>query len=229
MDNKDLGKAFEQSVIGTEIENISEESLDSVVDVLTDNDFIKEIPIVKYIFSGYKIYTGIREKAEIKKILIFLFQLKSITDHERKTLIEKIDDNPDFKKKTFERVVLIIERLDEVEKAKITGKLFLNYILKQMDQDTFFRLCFAVEKTFLTSLKALHELYQVNFEQRQPALTWASKIRDPLMNKELSYVGLMKETIESSQRGDTGFQTRTNFNYRYEISELGKTLAKYGF
>jgi hypothetical protein len=229
MDSKDLGKAFEDSIVGNEIEGITEESLDSVVDILTNNELLEEIPIVKYIFSGYKIYNGIREKAEIKKLLIFLYQLTSLKDKDRKSLIDKIEENPKFKKKTFERVVLIVERLDEVEKAKITGKLFLNYILKNIDQDTFFRLCFAVERTFLTSLKALEESYRANYKERPQGVTFAAVIRDPLMNKELSYVGLMKETLESTNRGDRGVQTKTTYNYRYDISELGMTLAKYGF
>ncbi len=240
MENEnELGKALEESLISFDLGRIANESISSVFDFLTENEIVKTIPLIKHIYSGYTAYSKLREKAEIKKLLIFFSEVNKVSDQQRKELIEEMEGSEKHKRQTFERVVLIIQRLDETEKAQILGKLFTNYLLKNISQDIFFRLSFAVDKTFLSSLIALKKLEDSNKIPPGNNAVWVShEFRDELLNKELTYVGLMTETIKSDWQKEQARRANMspptgayvpNYEFHYKISDLGKQFVKFGF
>ena len=238
MENEnEIGKALEESLTVFDLGSIAKESLSSVFDFLTDNEIVKTIPLVKHIYSGYTAFSKLMEKAEIKKLLIFFSEVNKISDQQRKELIEKMEGSKKHKRQTFERVVLIVQRLDETEKAQILGKLFTNYLLRNISQVIFFRLSFAVDKTFLSSLIALKKLEDSNkIPSGYNAVFVSNEFRDELLNKELTYVGLMTETIKAN---DHNVRIRSasmgsgsvspNYEFHYRISELGKQFIQFGF
>lgn len=237
MENEDLlGKALEESLTNFDLSKIAVETVDSAVEFLTDVDIVEMIPIVKHLYSGYKTFTKFQERAEIKKLLIFFSELNKIPKEKRIGLVNKIDGDEKYKKQTFERVALILGRLDEAEKAQIIGKLFRNKLLGNLNQETFFRLSFAVEKTFLNSLKSLRVLVdQYKVPTGANAVWISNQFKDPLVNKELAYVGLMIETIKTDSR-KAQIRARSmgpsnappDYEFDYKISALGEKLVKFG-
>lgn len=80
-------------------------------------------------------------------------KLKNTDANSRKKQIDKIDTDPKYKTKVGEKLLYIIEKCEDAEKATYVGKLFQCYIDEKMDYEDFLRASKCIELTFLHDLK----------------------------------------------------------------------------
>lgn len=117
------------------IVDISETTLDSFF----EDDIIKDIPIFGLLFKGKNFISTIQDKLFLKKLLKFLKQLEDTTPEERREQINEIEQNPRYKTKIGEKLMYLIDKCEDSEKAEILGILFKNFILKKISYDNLLR------------------------------------------------------------------------------------------
>lgn len=126
--------------------------LESIVDLETENEFIKNIPVIGWVFKTVGVVDKIKTKFLVQKILLFLNELSSITDRERE-LFEKKYFSTEKEMESFYEVLLIsIERLNHLEKAKILSTLFKCLIKNEIDKSFFLRTINVVEGIYIDDL-----------------------------------------------------------------------------
>lgn len=97
--------------------DIAETGLDSIL----ENEVIRQIPIVKYLYIGKKVAFDLKEFFFIKKLTRFLNEISSISVDDRRIFLEKIKVDDEY---LGEHILMIIEKLDSIEKPILIGRLF---------------------------------------------------------------------------------------------------------
>lgn len=115
---------------------------------------IEEIPILKTCNSIMKIGSSISNAFFYKKLLNFLINLKEFDYEKRKKIIDKFTkDDKEFS----EKLIYIIEKLDETEKAKFLSRIFKCYGEGKINYNEFRRFCIILANNYLDDIKFLKD------------------------------------------------------------------------
>jgi hypothetical protein len=146
MDDK-LSESFKKDLIANSLD-LGMDYSELFVDELIENEVIKEIPIVKTFVSGIKIFSSIREKFNLKKYLVFLehFHKGEIEEANYVEFKDRINADKKYHDEILEKTMLIIDRLDEIRKLKILGRIFVKYVNKEIDWNYFQTLSACLER-----------------------------------------------------------------------------------
>lgn len=126
---------------------------EAAIDMVLDEGILKEIPILGSVWGLAKVTMSIQDKLFTKKLLTFLLQLKNTDPDSRKQQIDKIDNDPNYKTKVGEKLLHIIDKCEDSEKAAYIGKFFQCYIEEKIKYEEFLRASKSIEMTFLYDLK----------------------------------------------------------------------------
>src|SRR5690606_4404137 len=126
---------------------------ETAIDTILEDGILRDIPFLGTIFGLTKATMSIQDKLFVKKILTFLLQLKDTDLEQRRKQIEKIDRDSKYKIKVGEKLLYIIDKCEDNEKAVYLGKLFQCYIEEKLSYEDFLRASKCIELTFLYDLK----------------------------------------------------------------------------
>ncbi len=130
--------------------DLGEVALDSLLEGVA-----KDIPVLGSAVKLAKLSKTITDHIFLLKIQKFLLGLENISNEEKQNFFRKLDNNAEAKSKIGECLVLIINRLDDLEKTQILAELFLKLIKEKIDLETFKRLASAIDIAFIEDLKQL--------------------------------------------------------------------------
>lgn len=200
-----LIKSIEQSEIKGIVSNIGEVALDSI----TDDGVLKDIPVIGTLTKLYSVGATIKGKIFEKKIIKFLVELENISIEKRKDFVSEISSDNQKSQEIGEHLIIILERIDDIDKPTLIAKLFANYIEEKITYEMFQRLSSIIDKAFLPDLFKL-KLY---INSQPPYTSW--------ITTSLENLGLVELTvIDGGQYG----ANETSGGNVYEISDLGKLL-----
>ncbi len=209
------------SVISENLTEISTDFLEAGLDQLIENDFLKDIPIIGTAFKSYSLAKNITENFFAKKLLRFLFHLKDIPKVEREKFVTELETAKESKK-VSEKLLNILNRLDDLNKASTLGKLFKFYLKGDINQSDFFRLSSFVDRIYIEDLIVL-------FNSDDPDLL-SNGIKEVL-----AQVGLFNRQIkdnrefEQRERIELGKPNYTiPATFEYTFNKFGELLIKYG-
>ncbi len=132
------------------IEDVLEMGLDSAL----QDDLIKNIPIIKWIFIIGKTAINVRDYFLIKKLCHFISGLKDIDKKEKEAFLftySKIE----YEKRLGEHIIMILDRYDHLDKASLLSKVFIAFVREEINIDEFFRISSSIEKAYTEDLKNL--------------------------------------------------------------------------
>lgn len=131
------GKELIEVIKEKEIQKISTDIVESIIDTKLPESVFKEIPFLSTIFGTYNAVTSIQDKLFIKKLLTFLYELKSVSQDQRISQIIKIEDDTKYKTKVGEKLLFIISKCDDLDKSSMIGTLFKFYLKEKITYDEF--------------------------------------------------------------------------------------------
>jgi len=188
------------------IMNLGETALDAIL----DEGVLKEIPLLGSFLGLARATMSIQDKLFTKKLLTFLLQLKNTDTNSRKEQIEKIETDPNYKTKVGEKLLHIIDKCEDNEKAAYIGKLFQCYIDEKIDYEDFLRSTRCVEQTFLPDLKRFIVEQWDNMEMEEAG--------------DLVGAGLMNAIYTP---GEQTWDNVGNGTLRVRASSIGKLIQKH--
>lgn len=130
---KTIIKPVKEEIINPTV-NLSIDYSEIGIDDILNNDAISEIPIVKTIVGFTKIGLSIKERFDIKKLLIFFKEFHS-GDIEKNRLEEfknKFKNNKKYRTKIVETILIMNERFLNEIKSKILANLINAHIEKKL-------------------------------------------------------------------------------------------------
>lgn len=130
------------------------EHAELVIDSATESEIVDALPVVNILTKGGKFALSYRDHRFILKIERFLHKLSEIPEEEIDAFLEEIEKE-NLGPKIGDKLLGILERLDESKKAEILGALFKHYIKGGVNKDDFNLLCFAIDRAFIDDLMVL--------------------------------------------------------------------------
>lgn len=155
---KELEESIEKTLETSDLSNVNIDLMESTLDALLEDGVVKDLPIVGSIIGISKFGIKVKEQIFLKKVLKFLIKLNKTTPKERSEFISKIEQTEKYNKKVGLAIILIIDKLEDLEKPEIIGKLLAANIKGEIDYETFLRISYIVQKLFLPDLKFLKDI-----------------------------------------------------------------------
>lgn len=139
--------------MNTNIVEGSADILEYGLDFFTDNEVIKDFPVLGTIIKvGFSV-KSISDKIFLKKIERFLFHYQKISNEEIKQVSHKINFDDKERKKIGETLILIIDRISDLEKPDYLARCFSAYLNKKITFDDFVALGNAIDLSHTKDLK----------------------------------------------------------------------------
>lgn len=130
--------------------DIVEMALDSVL----SDGVIKDIPVIGSFMKLVSMGKNISGYLFARKLYEFYFNLKDIPKEKIEAFKQKLNDE-NISEEVGERLLLIINQADEIEKCRVIGIIFSAYIEEKISHIECQRLCLAVNKVFIPDLTRL--------------------------------------------------------------------------
>lgn len=155
-----------ESVYSPELNQLGLDVAEVAFDALLDDGILKDLPIIGSIVTLFKGAMDFRDRIFVAKIARFLFNLTSTPSEQRESFKREINQNAKFKQKVGASLVLILDRLDDIEKTDFLAKCFRTYLCNNISFDQFRRLSAAIDIAFIDDLKTIcSELTNVEEEE----------------------------------------------------------------
>ena len=191
----------------TELVEVNSDIIEYGIDEVLSDGILKDIPIVSILNSGYRIQKTIRSGLFLKRILKFLFELNTTTIEEREEYINQINAEDKFVNKVGEQLIMIIEKIDDYDKAHIIGKLFRSSIKGEFSCDEFVYLSHIVNNTYS---KHLIKLKSTEDKGKFYIHRLSEMERESLIRSGLMYQPDVKKKIRASLKRANRFKTGAN-------------------
>jgi len=143
-----------------------QEALDVGLDQFIKDPLVKEIPIVKWIFTLKEVAMSVRDFFLIKKIFRFINELDKITGDEKSAFIKRIEKKIG-EKDHGEYILIVLDRYDHVDKATFLSKIFCAYVMEEITADEFFRISTSIDQAYIEDLRNLLNYYTSDNNDRR--------------------------------------------------------------
>ncbi len=132
MDTEMMEDSTEDSLLSALLKDGGFEILTSTSQALLDqtlkDGILHNVPIVKNLVALGQMGVGLSERLFVVKIIRFLTSLKEVSESERKTFLQKLDNDRRTKKRVSEALLLSLSRMDDLEKPMLMANAFGAYI-----------------------------------------------------------------------------------------------------
>jgi hypothetical protein len=177
-----------------------------VIKALADNEILKSITIVGDAIKVIELAADIRDRIFAAKMRKILSSIEKVSKKSKDKIRNKVLNNPEEGRKVGETLLLLIDRMSEMDKAEIIARVFIAYVDEYINFYEFKRLVDAIDHAFLDDLKNLLDMKD---------LIDLKKSEEPFM-QYLARAGLTRpiggETWEESGE------------IHYEITDIGEML-----
>lgn len=199
--NKELITKSTTSEVKSILTDISEQSLDSIL----DNEILKELPIIKWLIAGKNIGSSIQNRFFLKKYISFIGYISKDNINWNKNL-EKEDVS-----RIIEFTIIYIDRYQTEFKAKLLAELFIQTFEKKIFTiDEYNSLLHSIDMIHpFNGFELLKEFYNYRIESDQQEENFVSKIEIWKKYCDLDYSilstsGLLKLPQGGSSAGNLG-------------------------
>lgn len=167
------------------------ENAEAVLDSLTDDELLKEIPLVGTAVKLLRGASTIRDRIFAAKILRFLQDLDSVSPETREKIRTKMASDPDEARAVGETALVLLERSSAVEKARLIAILFLAYVDGHITVSEFRRLSTAVDQAFLDDLEEFLHRQRLPEKSTEPFMQYlaASGLTAPVAGQTWDDIG----------------------------------------
>lgn len=204
-----MPKGNEEDLLEKRID-LAEPFVEIAIDKLLDDDLLKDVPIVGVVKSIFKSAQNVRDYFFMKRLSMFLFELHNQNAEEINDLILKFNKSKD-RERTIDKLIIVIERLDDFDKAKMMAYAFDAYLKSKIDRETLTRFWHIIDRVFIEDLCSLLKIdkdYKLN--------------TGTTANESLFNAGLVVHVIE-----ETGAWVGGPKKIFYSVSNLGEIFIKH--
>jgi hypothetical protein len=157
---------------------------------ITDSCIVKEciktvltaIPYLGSIASsGYELVEKCLRRAFFKKWIGFMGNPDTIPQKDRELYIKKLDSGKSVE--ICEKMMILIDRLDCVEKAVLLGKAFKYLIMGRITEHQFFEVGYAIDRCFYEDIVKIDKMTNAQFIINNDDMNYY--LNDPMMSRLL--------------------------------------------
>jgi hypothetical protein len=185
---------------------------ESISDTMLSSGVLQNLPVFDIIYKMGQMFRSIQDQIFAKNVLKFVLGIKGITVEEGQKFVRELEEKTG--QKAGETLVILLARLDNVEKPQILANLLKAKVKGCLSIEKFLRLASIVDKAFLPDLKKLS-----SFEA--PAGRYEENVTETLNG-----LGLVYQV--AGQVGMNDINYGLSNNNKFKISPLGLDMLNYG-
>jgi len=159
-----LHKISQNPIVEASLENI-----EAVADLVIDNDILRSIPVVGTLLKVIRGTADIRDRLFAAKLLTFLKSIGAVSASAKEKIRERVAESPEEARKVGETLVLLLDRLADIDKTEIIAKVFLAYAYGYIKSGDFQRVAHAIDQAILSDLQILLTSYSHDTGKRPPS------------------------------------------------------------
>lgn len=148
-----------KTIIESDLFSVTRDIAEIGVDAILQEGILKEIPILSTLSGLAKTGATVRDYLYLKKIYRFLGELNRIPLDERQNFIDVLGNDETEREKTGENLLLIIDRLDNINKPEILGRMFCDFLSNTISKSDFMSLAKSLELFNLELIINLNSYY----------------------------------------------------------------------
>lgn len=211
-----LENSLFKDLTGNSIELTSELG-ELTIDQFIDNDLLKEIPFFSIFYKSIKTAKGIREAMFVMKVYKFMKEFNSIKEKEKDLFLQKISSDSKERTKIGQTLILILEKIDNLDKTSILANLFAAYMEQKISKSEFMHLCSIVQASFIDHLETFFKTQKINDIPQE-------------IQSSLSSFGLMSPLIIDTQTmyGEEVLLEKNDYHLVYTLTNIGKKMRQNG-
>lgn len=174
---------------------------------------LEAVPALKLPVKFFRAAQSIRDELFARKVAAFLEVMAGVDESDRRRFIDELAADAGSRDKAGTALMLLLDRLDDVEKPTVVGRLYLAALQRRITFADLRRFCTIVDRAHFPDLLALAQL------------TPGDRI-DPVSAPLLNALGLAVATRENYGTladVDPGAETW------YELNELGRRFLAAAF
>jgi len=205
---------FQENILDlNSISSISLEYLENITDPLLDG-LVSAIPMVGLMKGIARTGNAIRERHLLKKTLLFMKQLDNSLNSEDEMLLEeyrkKVLSKDKHTNDELDRVLFILDKTVETEKAKFIANAFYKYVNQKINRKAFLEMITVIDVLMVRDLEVVESLIKgkTEFDYKSQQISCNRLVAAGVINQ----VGV----------NEIDFLLKD-----YELSRLGKGIAWY--
>lgn len=140
---------FSETIKNSDLSSIVQSGMEIGVDSIINDGILKDIPIVGTLVNLIKSAYSINTYLFLKKIIAFLNGIADIGEAERNKMISEIDESDKYKIKVGEKLLFILDKCDDIEKASLISKAFSSFIKKEIDYSEYIKIAHIINNIFI--------------------------------------------------------------------------------
>jgi hypothetical protein len=140
-----LSKALITAVKDANLGSLSKDYSEVLIDSITLNDTIRDIPLLGTIIAIGRLGWSIKEQIFAKKLIRFLSNLAEINQNERIDMLNRLDNEDGFTHEVGDRLIEILDKLDSHKKPEMLARAFRAYAAQFINGEMLNRLNYTIE------------------------------------------------------------------------------------
>ena len=145
------------SIVKSDTKELVADVTEFTVDQLLDDSFLKEIPVVEWVVKAKSIYHSISDRFLLAKLVRLLLSLSEMTKEEKENWERENIKNEKNKKRIGEKLLLLVDKYTDLDKAEILGDVFKAYIRGALNNQDVFDIGDALGICRLSDLRMLRD------------------------------------------------------------------------
>lgn len=211
----------------SDLSDVLRDFIENMLDSSLKDGILKDIPIINSLVALLKTAISIRDQFLIQKLISFLDGIKDITSEERDKFLKYVEDDPKYGKRVGEHLILLLDRLDDLNKPPMITKLFKAYLRDDITYREFVRFSSIVDRAFINDLLGLLDTLSED----------TPRMRNPYVDR-LYHLGLSEIVFDDSmyQKRNTGIESMTLSNMtkffgnnqpiQFRVTEIACVMAQ---
>ncbi len=228
MDKKeeDIGSILVESLRESGLTDLPQDIAEVGLDAFLDEGIVKELPVIKTVVSFFRTGICLRDALFLKKVSIFLSDIGKIPQQKRDDFIKRLNSTHKQKRRVGNTLILILERLDDLDKPAILAKCFIAYLNEIVTFEEFRRLAIAIDRAYVSDLHDFLKHFRLDDSGRlHVGYRGLPMVFPALMGTGL--VELSSEmTVPVDKKGDGSEVDVGPAEIDYDVTGIGWSFAK---
>ncbi len=160
-EREDIGGSLVATLAKSDLATVFQDGVELTLDSVLEEGVLKDLPIIATLIGIWKTGQSIRDLLFLKKVERFLRELKEINPGDRADMIKRLEEDECFTQRVGDSVILLLERLDHLDKPALVGRAFRAYCGGSIDAEQLQRMNQVIDRAFMPDLQQL-EHYRRN-------------------------------------------------------------------
>jgi hypothetical protein len=158
MKDQELSLSLTDSIDKNTIAELAADFSEVALDAALESGVLKDIPIFGSLIKAFDIKRSITDYLYTKKLYVFLQELSKVSETELRSFVKKLfKENEQIR--VGERLLLLLDKLDEIEKSRLIAKAFGALIEEQLPRKEFDILAHGITRLNTEYIDELIQLY----------------------------------------------------------------------